>query len=386
MKKIVRVLTVSVLASALVVSPVLAEPSVEDLEKEKTEKQAQVDSLQATLQATLGKIDELSAKLVTTGEKVIQAEADLKDAEAKEEKQNQDMAKRIKYMYENGNESVVQQILEAQSIADMINSVELYNQLYTVDREELNNYIATKESVSEMKASLETEMATLEDTQTQFAQEKANLEASLVSAENEVTSVNAALQEAVEARRAAEEAAAAQAAAEAAAAQAAAEAAQNQNNNANSGSGTSTGTGSDTSTGTGTGSSNGSGSSNGTGSGTGGGYQGQGNTAAAQTIVSAAYSQLGVPYVWGGTSPGVGLDCSGLTQYCHAVAGISIPRVDTGQRDGGQWVSDPQPGDIAWTPGHVAIYIGGGQMIEAPQPGQVVCISAVRASIYVRYW
>lgn len=46
----------------------------------------------------------------------------------------------------------------------------------------------------------------------------------------------------------------------------------------------------------------------------------------ADAIVSAAYSQLGVPYVWGGTTPGVGLDCSGLTQYCYKQAGISIPR------------------------------------------------------------
>ena len=45
-----------------------------------------------------------------------------------------------------------------------------------------------------------------------------------------------------------------------------------------------------------------------------------------QKIVDAAYSQLGVPYVWGGTTPGVGFDCSGLVQYCYAVAGIRIPR------------------------------------------------------------
>ncbi|MBQ3338408.1 MAG: C40 family peptidase, partial [Atopobiaceae bacterium] len=43
-----------------------------------------------------------------------------------------------------------------------------------------------------------------------------------------------------------------------------------------------------------------------------------------ETIVKAAYSQLGVPYVWGGSSPYEGLDCSGLTQWCYAQAGISI--------------------------------------------------------------
>ena len=46
--------------------------------------------------------------------------------------------------------------------------------------------------------------------------------------------------------------------------------------------------------------------------------------AGGDAIVQAAYSQLGVPYVWGGSTPGVGLDCSGLTQYCYRQAGISI--------------------------------------------------------------
>ena len=85
--------------------------------------------------------------------------------------------------------------------------------------------------------------------------------------------------------------------------------------------------------------------------------------------MSAAYSQLGVPYKWGGTTPGVGLDCSGLVQYAHRVAGISIPRNSEAQYAAGQKVSIPQPGDICWKPGHVGVYIGNGKMIEAQQTG-----------------
>ena len=48
------------------------------------------------------------------------------------------------------------------------------------------------------------------------------------------------------------------------------------------------------------------------------------STANGNAIVEAAYSQLGVPYVWGGSTPGKALDCSGLTQYCYAQAGIRI--------------------------------------------------------------
>lgn len=59
-------------------------------------------------------------------------------------------------------------------------------------------------------------------------------------------------------------------------------------------------------------------------------------------IVAAAVSQLGVPYVWGGTTPGVGLDCSGLTQYCYAQAGISIPRNSEDQASAGGACRSPR--------------------------------------------
>lgn len=93
-------------------------------------------------------------------------------------------------------------------------------------------------------------------------------------------------------------------------------------------------------------------------------------------IVKAAYAQLGTPYVWGGTSPYRGLDCSGLTQWCYAQAGISIPKYSEDQHACGTSIplSQARPGDILWRPGHVAIYIGGDQYIHAPQPGDVVRI------------
>ena len=101
-------------------------------------------------------------------------------------------------------------------------------------------------------------------------------------------------------------------------------------------------------------------------------------TASGSTIVQAAYSQLGVPYVWGGSTPGVGLDCSGLTQYCYRQAGISISHYTEDQYAELRHIplSQAQPGDILYKPGHVAIYIGDGKYIHEPQTGDVCRIAS----------
>jgi cell wall-associated NlpC family hydrolase len=100
--------------------------------------------------------------------------------------------------------------------------------------------------------------------------------------------------------------------------------------------------------------------------------------------IQAAESQLGVPYVWGGETPGVGFDCSGLVQWSFAQAGISLPRTSGAQYGATTHIplADIEPGDLLFygTDGseHVAMYIGGGTMIEAPYTGAHVWETGVR--------
>jgi cell wall-associated NlpC family hydrolase len=105
---------------------------------------------------------------------------------------------------------------------------------------------------------------------------------------------------------------------------------------------------------------------------------------AAQTAIDAALSQLGKPYVWGGTGPN-GFDCSGLTQWAYAKAGITLPRVAAAQAGYGTPVSRSQlqPGDLVffYSPiSHVGIYLGNGQMVHAPTSGDVVKISPLQSN------
>ena len=110
----------------------------------------------------------------------------------------------------------------------------------------------------------------------------------------------------------------------------------------------------------------------------------------ADKIIQAAYSQLGVPYVWGGTTPNVGLDCSGLTQWCYSQAGISLPRLAEAQGSGTQ-ISEPTPGCLVAYPHHIAIFLkqdtdGTRWMIAAPKTGDVVKIQKVYGNPWYVRW
>ncbi|WP_227752124.1 C40 family peptidase [Viridibacillus arvi] len=106
----------------------------------------------------------------------------------------------------------------------------------------------------------------------------------------------------------------------------------------------------------------------------------------ASGLIGYAKNFLGVPYVWGGTSPS-GFDCSGLMQYVYRSEGISLPRTSSQQQNAGTRISpnDVQPGDLVFfgSPAyHVGMYIGNGQWLHAPQTGDVVKIASYNPSSF----
>jgi len=101
-----------------------------------------------------------------------------------------------------------------------------------------------------------------------------------------------------------------------------------------------------------------------------------GNVAA---VLQAAYSMIGTPYQYGGSSPETGFDCSGFTMWAWSHAGVYLPHSSAAQYASLPHVaqSDLQPGDLVffYSPiSHVGMYVGGGSMIHSPQTGSVVSV------------
>lgn len=376
----IRLIT-AVVTSSMIVTPVLAAPSVDDLKKEKASKQNEVSSLQSQLTTLMGKVNTLESELIQTGEDITKAQSDLVVAQKKEKEQYAAMKKRIKYMYEAGNDSAFETLVTSDDFTDLLSKAEYVQNVHSYDRKQLQEYVETKQQISDLKDSLEKDQKELESKQAEYEKQGDNLNNLITSKSAEVANLDSEIQAAAE--RAAKEAAE-KAAKEAAKKQQASAAnnstSSNRNNSTTSNNTTSNKNNTSNTTrpsGNNTSSSTTKPSGNNTSSNTTSGSNANGGT-----IVSRAYSQLGKPYVWGAYGPS-SFDCSGFVSYCLTGSYTRLGTTLTFM--GWTRVSNPQPGDVVTTATHCGIYIGNGQMIHAPHTGDVVKVGPVQSGmIYVR--
>lgn len=372
----IRLIT-AVVTSSMIVTPVLAAPSVDDLKKEKAAKQNEVSSLQSQLTTLMGKVNTLESELIQTGEDITKAQSDLVVAQKKEKEQYAAMKKRIKYMYEAGNDSAFETLVTSDDFTDLLSKAEYVQNVHSYDRKQLQEYVETKQQISDLKDSLEKDQKELESKQVEYEKQGDNLNNLITSKSSEVANLDSEIQAAAEAaaREAAE-----RAAREAAASNHNAASTSNRNNttsNRNNTTSSSTATSNRNNTTSSSSASVATKPSHSSSSTTTSGTNANGGS-----IVSRAYSQLGKPYEWGACGPN-SFDCSGFVSYCLTGSYTRLGTTLTFM--GWTRVSNPQPGDVVTTATHCGIYIGNGQMIHAPHTGDVVKVGPVQSGmIYVR--
>ena len=323
-----------------------ANSTLSNLKEEREGIEEEINTLDEELMEVMASMWMVEDEIVELEGQIEETEEDLKEAIADEEAQYEAMKKRIQYMYEKGDYSYLELLLECKNMSDLVSKSEYVEELYEYDRKMLIKYQEARQLVEDTKEKLLMEQEELEVSKHELDEEKAGLDELLEEKKAEASDYDAEIAkvkqaatlfkakikqqnaqikklEEEEAKKAAEEAAKASAG-------------KSNSSNVDSSSIIS----------------------------------GASGSAKGKDIANFACRYVGNPYVAGGTSLTNGADCSGFTFAIYKEFGISLPRTSTAQRGAGREVSlsDAQPGDIVCYAGHVAIYIGGGRIVHASTP------------------
>lgn len=348
--------------------------TIYELAAEQEDVDSQIEEATSALTQVLAEMEVIDGEIKETESAIVIATDDLNAAIELEQEQYDSMKIRIKYLYETGNTDLLSIYMESGSISEALTKADYVEDLYRYDREMLQTYKDTVDTVKMLKEDLESKEAELLELQAEYEEESQNMEsvidelkalsddyssqiasakaqasayAALIAEQNaQIKDLEAKVQaaeaaEAEEARKKAEEEAKKQAAAIAEASETAEEgeavATVTTTNNVTY----------DTTP-----------------------IYNNGGSDLGKSIASYGCQFIGNPYVAGGTSLTNGADCSGFVMSVYKEFGYSLPRSSYDQRSVGREVSyqDAQPGDIICYAGHVGIYIGNGQIVHASTP------------------
>jgi cell wall-associated NlpC family hydrolase len=329
-----------------------ADPSIQDKQAQAQAIMAQLESLDMNLAVAIEaynyanvELDRLDGELDQNARHLVAARKSLNRAQRR-------IAERLRDLYVNGyGDSTLEVILGAKSLDDIVDRLEAIERVSSQDARILSEVREYRRQVQETRRELKDAREEQAERVADRAAQKASIESQLQERQSLLASVKdeiAQMQEA-ERRRQAELAAQARAraAAEAAAAEAAAEAQAAATTYTPSVVTES--------------------------------YDPNVHPSRYGGVVGIALQYLGIPYVWGGSSPSTGFDCSGLVSYVYAQVGVSLPHHAASIWNYGTYVSRDQlqAGDLVFFHGlgHMGIYIGGDQFVHAPHTGDVVKIS-----------
>ncbi|OAA86441.1 C40 family peptidase [Clostridium ljungdahlii] len=302
--------------------------SLEQVKQQKQELEVKAEKMDNQITQTMNDLENNKKSIASISNNIKQTQANIDSAQKNMENQQQVFNQRVKAMYTNGISSYLGVILNADNLNDFISRVDNVKKVMGFDKNVIGNLKDKKEQLANGKEKLNNENNKLLALKSENEKKLAKLNSDKESAKNVIASLDAQEKSLEIANQAT--------------IKAVASAASNVQQSAS---------------------------------------RGGSSIASSDAVVAYASNFLGVPYVWGGTSPS-GFDCSGLVQYVYAHFGIDLPRTSQEQQTVGTAVSrdELQPGDLVFfgSPAyHVGIYVGGGQFINAPKTGDVVKIASL---------